>query len=200
MEGKNKNGKPNAARLCRIGRRRFGNIIEQDIKVTEIKKGIYFIVFQNRAHSDPPIPDRSVVYFGLGIGHAKGKPANQIWLLAETVPSVMHGKLFTRYILKDEVTGKNHPENSSIMFIDLEKLSEENSQAGELAALFLGKNLNPQDEDVKTIAAALKASFNDFKDDKSHRYENPFCDFHSFLKNCTKVSPLILFAYCVSLN
>jgi hypothetical protein len=153
---------------------------EQDIKVTEIKKGIYFIEFQNSAYSDPPIPDRSVVYFGLGISHAKGETANQIWLLAETVPSVMHGKTFTRYILKDEVTGNNHPECSGIMFADLEKLSEENSQAGELAAFFLGKNLNPQDEDVKIIAAALKESFQNFKDDKdvievmtlAERYEN----------------------------
>jgi len=107
-----------------------------------------------------------VVYFGLGISHAKGKPANQIWLLAEAVPSVLHNKLFTRYILKDEVTGNNHPDHSGIMFADLEKLSEENSQAGELAALFLGKSLDPQDETVKKIAAAIKASFQEFKEDK----------------------------------
>ncbi|MCL2049600.1 MAG: hypothetical protein FWG87_12855 [Defluviitaleaceae bacterium] len=141
---------------------------DQDIKITEneAKEGVYFIEFQNSAYTRPPIPDRSVVYFGLGISHAKGKPANQIWLLAETVPSVLHGKIFTRYILKDEVTGKNHPETSGIMFVDLEKLSEEKSQTGELAAFFLGKNLTPQDEAVKTVAAAIKASFQDFKDDK----------------------------------
>ncbi|MCL2048708.1 MAG: DUF305 domain-containing protein [Defluviitaleaceae bacterium] len=139
---------------------------DQDVKLTDTKEGSYFIEFQNSAYTDPPIPDRSVVYFGLGISHAKGKPANQIWLLAEAVPSVLHGKLFTRYILKDEVTGNSHPDHSGIMFADLEKLSEENSQAGELAALFLGKSLDPQDEAVRTIAAAIKTSFQDFKEDK----------------------------------
>ena len=98
-------------------------------------------------------------YFGLGIGHSKYKPANQIWLLAEPVPSVLHGKMFTRYILRDEVTGKAHPESSGIMFVDLAKLSDEESQAGELAALFTGKSLSPQDNDVKKVATALKSSF-----------------------------------------
>ena len=153
---------------------------EQDIKITEIKKSIFFIEFQNTAYTDPSIPDRSGGYFGLAIGIAQGKqsknenslkyekplPTNQIWLMAEPLRSVLHGKMFTRYVLKDEITGKNHPESSGIMFVDLARLSGERSQAGELAALFLGKNLSPLDEDVRKVAAALTSSFKEFKDDK----------------------------------
>jgi len=138
----------------------------QDIKMTEDETETTYIEFQNRAKTDVPIEIRSVEYFGLGIGHSKGKLANQIWLLAEDVDSVLHGKTFTRYILKDEITGKEHPANSGIMYVSLIKLSQEESPAGELAAFLLGKMKNPTNEAVKKISKAFNTSFDAFKTDK----------------------------------
>jgi len=77
---------------------------DQDLKMTEKEDNATYIECQNDANTQPPIEIRSVVYFGLGIGHNKGKLTNQIWLLAEDVPSVLHGKTFARYVLKDEIT------------------------------------------------------------------------------------------------
>ena len=105
-------------------------------------------------------------YFGLGIGHGKGMVANQIWLLAEDVKELLHGETFTRYILKDEVTGKDHPENSGIMYVSLTKLAQENTPVGELASFLLGINPDPQNEEVKKIADAFNASFKKFKESK----------------------------------
>jgi len=73
---------------------------------------------------------------------------------------------FSRYILKDEVTGNTHPNNSGIMYISLAKLSQEDSPAGELAQFLLGKiNIYKFDE-VKKIATAFNTSFDTFKADK----------------------------------
>ena len=139
---------------------------DQDIKLTEDETEATYIEFQNRARSDIPIEIRSVEYFGLGIGHSRGKIANQIWVLAEDVVLVLHGKTFTRYILKDEITSNEHPSGSGIMYISLTKLSEEGGPAGELALFLLGKLKNPENETVKKIAKAFSSSFEAFKRDK----------------------------------
>jgi hypothetical protein len=139
---------------------------DQDIKMTEDKVSVTYVEFQNDAFPDPPIKIRSVEYFGLGIGHNKGNIANQIWLLAEDVNDVLHGKTFTRYILKDEVTDKVHPESSGIMYVSLPKLAKENTPVGELASFLLGINTDPQNEVVKKIADIFNASFQDFKEDE----------------------------------
>jgi len=139
---------------------------DQDIKMTEDNDEATYIEFQNRAKTNVPIEIRSVEYFGLGIGHSKGKLANQIWLLAEDVNSVLHGKTFTRYILKDEITDNEHPTTSGIMYISLTKLSQEESPAGELALFLLGKMMNPNNEIVKKISETFNSSFNAFKTDK----------------------------------
>jgi len=139
---------------------------DQDIKLTEDETESTYIEFQNRARADIPIEIRSVVYFGLGIGHSKGNLANQIWLLAEDVDSVLHGKTFTRYILKDEITGNEHPAASGIMYVSLTNLSQEESPAGELAGFLLGKVSNPKDEVVTRISKTFNSSFDAFKSDK----------------------------------
>ena len=139
---------------------------DQDIKMTEEETAEYYIEFQNRAKPDTPVEIRSVEYFGLGIGHGKGKVVNQIWLLAEDVESVLYGGGFTRYVLKDEVTGNPHPGTSGIMYISLTKLSGEGSPAGELAGFLLGKNDTPKHRDVQKIRTAFNASFEAFKADK----------------------------------
>jgi len=139
---------------------------DQDLKMIEDKSNLTFIECQNKATTTPPIPIRAVEYFGLGIGHSKGKPANQIWLLAEDVDAVLQGKTFAHYILKDEATGHTHPGTSGILYVSLEKLSHENTPAGELAAVLLGKEKSTTDKNVGRVIQALSASFENFKDDK----------------------------------
>ena len=139
---------------------------DQDLKMIEGKGNLTFIECQNKATTTPPIPIRAVEYFGLGIGHSKGKTANQIWLLAEDVDVVLQGKAFAHYILKDEATGHTHPGTSGILYVSLERLSHENTPAGELAAVLLGKAKSTTDKDVDRVIQALNASFDNFKDDK----------------------------------
>ena len=139
---------------------------DQDINITEDEENTTYIEFQNRANTQPPIETRAIEYFGLGIGHGKGKIANQIWLLAEDVDSVLNGELFANYILKDEVTGNIHPTSSGIMYVSLSKLSKVQSPEGELASFLLGKTVNPINEAVKTIIYNFNNSFSAFKADK----------------------------------
>jgi len=139
---------------------------DQDLRIVEITEDSTYMEFQNRAKPDIPVEVRSVEYFGLGIGHGGGKLANQIWLLASDVKVVLHGEMFTRYILNDEVTGNKHPANSGIMYISLSKLSKEDSIAGELSSFLLGKISESKYEAVKKISDAFKKSFKSFKTDK----------------------------------
>ena len=137
----------------------------QDIKMTAIED-ITYIEFQNNAKTTPPIEIRAVEYFGLGIGHSKGKTANQVWLLADDLDIVLHGELFARYILQNEMTGKLHPGNSGIIYISLPKLSQLESPAGELAAFLLGKVNDIKDEAVQKVTQAFNSGFDMFKTDK----------------------------------
>ena len=139
---------------------------DQDIKITDANDDFMYIEFQNRAKPDVPIELRSVQYFALGIGHGKGKLANQIWLLAENVEPLMHGKTFARYILKDEITGTEHPRSSGIFYISLPKLAEEDSPAGELARFLLGRITDAASDDVKQVTNSFNTSFGKFKAEK----------------------------------
>jgi len=138
----------------------------QDIKITETTGDATFIEFQNHPDTNPPIPIRAVEYFGLGIGHNKGKPANQIWLLADDVPTITQGATFARYILKNEVTGERYSADSGILFVNLPKLADDISAAGELASLLLGKTKEPIYELAKNVMQSLNAGFAQFKSDK----------------------------------
>jgi len=113
------------------------------------------------------IPVRSTGYFGLAIGYSRGKPVNQIWLLANDVEDVLHGETFARFQLIDEKDGTLHPCNSGILYVSLQKLSEQkDTRVGQLSALLLGKITEPEDEVVKQIAVALTESFETFKQEK----------------------------------
>ena len=138
---------------------------DQDIKMTA-EAELVFIEFQNRAKTTPPVEIRAVEYFGLAIGHSKGKTANQIWLMAEDLESVLHDKAFARYILRDEVTGELHPGDSGILYVSLPKLAQNKSPAGELAAFLLGLITEPKDEKIKAIVNNFNTSFDAFKSDK----------------------------------
>ena len=139
---------------------------DQDLKMIEGEGNLTFIECQNKAITAPPIPIRAVEYFGLGIGHSKGRPANQIWLLAEDVDAVLQGKSFAHYILKDEKTGHTHPATSGILHVSLSRLSQESTPAGEMAAILLGKGRNALDENVAKVVESLGVSFENFRSDK----------------------------------
>ena len=139
----------------------------QDFKI--IGTELTFVEFQSKANTSPPIEVRATEYFGLGIGHSGGKISNQIWLLAEDVDNVLHGKPYTNYVLIDEITNTIYPKPSGIMFVSLSKLAEEDSSAGELAAFLIGKAIDVEaikDFNVKNLVKKVKISFGDFKEDK----------------------------------
>ena len=136
----------------------------QDIKLSH--KEITFIEFQNRANTIPPINERAIEYFGLGIGHSDGKIANQIWLLAEDAKDLLYDEKFTNYMLIDNITGNLYPNNSSIMFVSLQKLSKEKTVAGELSRFLLGEELEPVKEEVRNISKEFGKLFHIFKEDK----------------------------------
>lgn len=140
----------------------------QDFKIIEEK--LTYVEFQNRANVDPPIPIRAVEYLGLGMGHSKGKIANQIWLLAENVESVLFGNTFGEYAMTNVKNSKVHPNSSGLLYISLPRLSKEKSPAGELALFLLGKvsdiNKDISDKAVKNIAKQFQTSFDAFRSDK----------------------------------
>jgi len=136
----------------------------QDIEITEETQAMKYVEFQNRAESG--IDVRATEYFGLSIGHNKGRPVEQIWLLAEDVDTLLTGKTFSRHILKDEATGEVHPGNSGILYVSLPRLANEDTPAGELAQFLMGKLQDPKDETVNHIANMFNNSFETFKEDK----------------------------------
>ena len=139
----------------------------QDIRLDELRSKILtFLELQNRANTTPPIWAQALDYFALGISRSDSKMANQVWLLAEDVPNVLHGEIFAHYILMEETSCKPYPNTSGILFVSLPKLSQEEGPAGELAAFLLGKLKEPKDKTVKEIAKVVKASFDAFKIDK----------------------------------
>jgi len=144
----------------------------QDIKV--LQKGDndgnqVFIEFQNHPSAKPFIGDRGLQYFGLGIGHNPEYKTDQVWLLAKVNNKVdedlLLGKVFSNYSLKNE-ENITHPNTSSITYINLDKLSEQNSKAGELASVLLGKELEISNPEVKKIASSFNNAFGSFKMEK----------------------------------
>jgi hypothetical protein len=152
---------------------------DQDIKMTDSEK-LTYIEFHNRARGFPPVETRAVEYFGLGIGHSGGKGAEQIWLLAEDVESLLCGEPFARYVLSDEASGRPYPYESGILFVSLTQLAEGDGPAGELARFLLGRPVEPQDEDVREIKRCFGNCLDVLKEDKevnmfmsvAERYQN----------------------------
>jgi len=139
----------------------------QDFKLNERDANkLKYVEFQNRTNSKPPITDRAIEYFSLSISNNPGKEVMQIWLLASDTATILQEETFINYILKDEVTNKVYPNTSSIMFISLTKLSQQDNLAAELAAYLLGKLPIPTSEEVQKIANTLNSSFETFKTDK----------------------------------
>ena len=150
---------------------------QQDIKIIEQKGSkitdgmessediqTTYVEFQNEVNLKPPIEIRAVEYFGLSLGNSKGNRTNQMWVLAKDLDSVLHGETFTYYVLRDIVTGASYPNKSGIMFISLQKLSQDSkSPAGELAAFLIGEDVKPKNRDVIDIIDGFKNSFETFR-------------------------------------
>ena len=69
-------------------------------------------------------------------------------------------------MLKDEASEDLHPVESGIMYVDLKKLANTNSSAGELALFLLGLDIRPKCSDVKKTTQMIKKCFNKFKKEK----------------------------------
>ena len=138
----------------------------QDIKITETTtNNKTFIEFQNTANPRIPIENKSMEYFGLGIGHNKGEAASQIWLLSEPPKKLLQNKPFANYIMKNE-DNNPHLNQASITYISLQDISEHNSKAGQLASFLLSKNAEITSDEVKLIANNFNKTFSILKDDK----------------------------------
>ena len=140
---------------------------EQDFKFDEVNiKKLTFMEVQNSASSDPTIDIRATSYSVVNISQNPGRVSNQIWLLAEDVGKLLHGNAFSNYVPKDEVSGKTYPNASGIMFVSLQKLSQEDTVAGELASFLLGKTNDAMSDEVSQIASTLYKSCVEFCNDK----------------------------------
>ena len=86
--------------------------------------------------------------------------------MSENVKTLIPSGAFSNYVPKDEVSGAVYPNASGIMFINLKKLSQKNSVAGELASFLLGKTDVFVSKEVKQIADTFKKSCAEFCKDK----------------------------------
>jgi len=144
---------------------------KQDMEIDSADK-IDYIEFQNDMHPKIPIEVQSVEYYAFSLTRGKDKRATGLWLLNGTVTNLLQGKIYSNYILMDEVDYRPHPSpnNSSILYVDLKQLAScTNTQAGELAGVLTGKVKEPKDPEVRLILQNLKHSFNVFKDDTEVR-------------------------------
>ena len=63
----------------------------------------------------------------------------------------------------------HHPNTNNILYVNLERLADDDTQAGELAGVLLGITKTPKDPLVNSIFEGLLHSFDIFKADKEAR-------------------------------
>lgn len=138
-----------------------------------------YIEFQNQANTRPPISERGLQYFGLGIGQDPDKRADQIWLLAKSSATLddrlLHGRVFSNYTLKDE-NNAVYPNASGITYINLDALARQNSKAGQLAAVLLGHNVCVSYPEVKAVSQYFSNALSVFKKEKEAEGMLSFAD------------------------
>ena len=140
---------------------------EQDFEIKEVHlKKFTYIEMQNRASIAKPIEIRAIEYSVLGISQNIGHISNQVWLLAEDLDKLLHGRTFANYLLKEESSQIAYPNTSCILFVNLKKLSNEQTVAGELASFLLGKTRGISSGRAKRISDVLKKSCREFGRDK----------------------------------
>ena len=139
----------------------------QDFKMTTIKnnddKEYNYIEFNNTA----PEALRGVEYYGLGSGHSGGKPSHQLWLVGEGTNKIFErGEGYAEYLIKNKVTNKELDIKSTMLFVNLKALSKNQTKAGELASVLIGKSKEPKYKEVEEIFKTLTNNFEKFKADK----------------------------------
>ena len=140
---------------------------KQDFELREVNlKKFTYVEIQGKARTKKPIENRAIEYSVLGINQNPGQISNQIWLLAEDVPHLLHGRVFANYLLREESNGEVYPNTSCIMFVNLKRLSDETTAAGELASFLLGRTNTIIAGKAKRISDVLKKSCKDFCKDK----------------------------------
>lgn len=147
-----------------------GFIKYQDSRIDADNK-VDYVEFQNEPYPKLPIAARSMGYFGFSIskGEKDEKPSTNVWLINGTVEALLCNKVFANFSMVDLSDGRQHPNKSSILYVDLKILSKSNTKAGELAAVLLGKIETPKDKEVKLIADTLNLNFEEFKKDMGVR-------------------------------
>lgn len=140
----------------------------QDMRIDSENK-VDYIEFQNKTHPDLPIEVQSIEYLGFSLTRGENKYASNLWLLNGAITNLLQGNIFSNYILMDEADHRTHPNTSNVLYVDLKRLSQTNSQAGELAGILIGKVEAPKDAKIDQILQTLKNSFNVFKVDTEVR-------------------------------
>ena len=69
----------------------------------------------------------------------------------------------------DEVNHHPHPNINNVLYVNLERLAQADTQAGELANVLIGEIETPIDPKVKLILKNLKSSFEGFREDNKVR-------------------------------
>ena len=142
----------------------------QDIRIeNQNDSRVDYVEFQSSRNSKPPIEVRGIEYFSYSLTRGRDKRSVHMWLLAEPVGKLLHGNIFANYVLMDEVNHNPYPNATNILFVNLERLSQTNSPAGELAGVLLGAVKKPKDYQVKLIFENFMKSFEIFKEDKEAR-------------------------------
>ena len=127
--------------------------------------------FQRRAYPQEPIRTRSPAYFGLGMANDPERACDQIWLMAEDNAELMLGRKYMAYSLNGG-NGEAFPGaagKSKLLFVSLQLLAREDSDAGEMALLLLGHGTDPgriRNPCTKEVAENLLRGFKAFKKDK----------------------------------
>jgi len=132
-----------------------------DLEITAENGSRKYVEFQSQI--DAGMATRAVDY--LLLSQINRKPADNIWLLADDVDALLNGKTFSRFVYRDEDTGKELPNGPGNLYVSLTGLAKLSTPAGELAAFLLGRTTDPKDESVKEIAETFKASFIEFSRD-----------------------------------
>ena len=142
----------------------------QDFRISLVHGGtVYFVEFQNRASTDPPVVIRAPDYQVQGMKHCRGKTTVQVWLLAEDVGGLYGGGGFANYVSTDAVSGRPYPVSSSLAFVSLTALSGSGGVAGELASFLLGEGKRIKSDEVRRIKAAFMKSLRAFCKNKEVR-------------------------------
>jgi len=140
----------------------------QDMRIASPdNKSVTYVEFQNRTDTVPPISDRALLYFSLGLSLMQPDGvSNQIWLLAEDDNELLVGKAISCFRTLEEEVFTPFPNGSRMMFVSLAQLAETDNVAGELASFLLGSDIMPKHDVTLCVTERFSRKFETFKVDK----------------------------------